>query len=539
MAKKKDNTPAPPEIGVIVARYSSHAQRDVSIEQQVEECTAYALANNIQITHVYADRAVTGRTDKRPEFQKMLRHASQNHFGVVVAYKSDRMGRNMLHALQNEAKLQTHGVRTAYVKEDFGDTAAGRFALRNMMNVNQFYSDNLAENIKRGMLYNAQNCLVSNGGLPLGYKKSKDGKYELDPPKDAIVREIFNRVAKEESYADIANDLNRRGIRTSRGNDWGKNSFHGILDNERYTGVYLYDSIRIEGGVPQIIGKELFLKVQEQIRSKPNPRGRRWVKGDYLLTGKLFCGKCGGPMMGDSGTGKVGVQHHYYTCYKRRSEKSCDKTSVRRDWVELELTAALQNFLMDDEVIQNLADLVIEHGKRYKESSDIAILEEQLRNTRKAIKNVMAAIEQGIITPTTKQRLKELEADEIRISNQLTLEHADVLNVTKEDILLWFSSLRRGSIEDKEYQKKLFDNLLVAAYVYDDHFKIDFNYTGKRRKHEIPFSHLENLDKPGVVEGSEMLSFAPPKETLTNPPPAIYITDGVFVLVSYFAARPQ
>ena len=333
MAPKKQNDPELPIPAVICARYSSHKQRDVSIEQQVEECTAYALRNNLDVTAIYADRAISGKTDRRPEFQKMMRHAEKKQFQVVIAYKSNRIGRDMLQAMTYESKLAKLGIRVAYVEEDFDDTAAGRFALRNMMNVNQFYSENMAEDIKRGMKYNAQNCLVTNGNLPFGYKKGDDGKYALDPPRDSIVREIFMRVARGDQYAEIAHDLNKRGIKTKPGNEWGKNSFHSILDNERYTGVYIYDDVRIEGGVPIIIEKELYLKVQEHRRNKPNPIGRGRVNGEYALTGKLFCGKCGSPMVGVSGTGKSGKLHHYYTCKKKLSEKDCDKTPVRRDHV--------------------------------------------------------------------------------------------------------------------------------------------------------------------------------------------------------------
>lgn len=511
MVRKKQNMPIPRLRAVISARYSSHAQKDVSIEQQVEECEAYAAANNMEVVGIYADRALTGKTDKRPEFQKMMRHAEKKQFDIIIAYKSNRMARNMLQALAYEDKLAAYGIRVVYVKEEFGDNAAGRFALRTMMNVNQFYSENMAEDIKRGLLYNAQNCLVTNGGLPMGYKKGEDGKYALDPPKDDIVREIFNRVANGEPFIDIANDLNDRGIKTSKGNAWNKGSFHRMLNNERYLGIYIYDDVRIEGGIPQIIDKELFLKVQNNIHNKRNLQGRHRVNGDYLLTGKLFCGKCGSPMVGISGTGKLGKLHYYYNCQKRRIEGNCDKAAARRDWAERELAAAIQHYLMDDEVLHKMTDLVIDQAKRYKDRSEIPLIESQLSEVRKSIKNLVSAIEQGIFTPTTKMRLEELEAEQTKLSNRLTMEHAEVLTVPREHILLWFSSLRRGNVEDKEYQKKLFDNFLIAVYLYDDHFKIEFNHTGKKRKVKAPFNFVDNVDKPGFSECSYKLSTAPPK----------------------------
>ena len=165
------------QIGVIYARYSSHSQKEESIEQQIAECTV----------GIYADKAVSGRSDRRPNFQRMMRDAEKRQFQIVVAYKSNRIARNMLNALQYEARLDTLGIKTLYAKEEFGNTAAGRFALRTMMNVNQFYSENMGEDIKRGMVDNANECKV-NGMLPLGYVKSKDGKYAIAPDEAAVVR---------------------------------------------------------------------------------------------------------------------------------------------------------------------------------------------------------------------------------------------------------------------------------------------------------------------------------------------------------------
>ena len=105
MAKKKTGFDVPSAIAVIYARYSSHAHKEESIEQQVAACQEYAAANNLEVINIYADKAITGKTDKRPEFQKMIRHAEKRQFQVVIAYKSNRIARNMLQALAYEDKL--------------------------------------------------------------------------------------------------------------------------------------------------------------------------------------------------------------------------------------------------------------------------------------------------------------------------------------------------------------------------------------------------------------------------------------------------
>ena len=136
---------------VIYARYSSHAQKDMSIEQQVSLAVALAADLGLTVIETYEDRAISGRSDNRPAFQKMLRDAAAGGFSYVIAWKSSRIGRNMMEAMINETRLADLGVRILYVEEDFEDNAAGRFAARSMMNVNQFYSESMAEDIRRGL----------------------------------------------------------------------------------------------------------------------------------------------------------------------------------------------------------------------------------------------------------------------------------------------------------------------------------------------------------------------------------------------------
>ena len=256
-------------IAVIYARFSSHNQREVSIEQQVKECQKFASSNNLRVVEIYDDKAVSGKSDRRTNFQRMMKDAAKNKFQYVIAWKSNRMGRNMLEAMINDARLRDLGVRTLYTEEDFDDTAAGRFALRNMMNVNQFYSENMAEDIKRGLNDNAEKCMV-NGALGLGFKKGEDGRFALDEPNAAIVREVYERVAALEPFVDIYNDLNARGLKTATGKPGSRSSFHRILVNERYRGVYIWGNIRTEGGVPRIVSDPLFFKVQEVLKTKKN-----------------------------------------------------------------------------------------------------------------------------------------------------------------------------------------------------------------------------------------------------------------------------
>lgn len=490
---------APREDTVIYARYSSHMQNDASIEQQIAECKAYAEDHNLRIVGTYEDRALSGRSDNRPEFQKMMRAAENRKFQVVLAYKSNRISRNMLHALAYEDKLSKFGIRVVYAKEEFGDNAAGRFALRTMMNVNQFYSENMAEDIRRGLRDSAMQCKVI-AALPLGYKKGDDGKYAIDESTAPIVREIFQRVFSGEMFSVISDDLNARGIRTKLGKPWGRSSFHRLLTNERYIGVYTYDEVRIEDGVPPIVDKEVFYAVQDIVKKKATPiKGRRRENGEYLLTGKLFCGYCKSPMVGISGTGKSGALHYYYSCQKRHTEKTCHKKNVRRDWIEVMVADALKTYVLQEDTIEWIADMVMEYAKKFREEdTQIDYLQSKLDESKKASSNIMRAIEAGIFNSQTQERMLELEAEQRDLNAKLIAEKALIPNVEREQIVYWMQSFRNGNVESSAFRAKLFDAFLVAVYLFDDRLKLVFGWDKDKKPVDIPLeTWTEDIEDPG------------------------------------------
>ena len=486
------------EPGVLYGRYSSHNQKDISVEQQFEKGYELAAEYGIRIIDTYADRAVSGRTDKRRDFQRMMTDAAKGKFRYVIAWKSNRMGRNMLEALINEARLQDLGVRVLYVEEDFDDTAAGRFAARSMMNVNQFYSENMGEDIKRGMVDNAIECKV-NGMLPLGYVKGEDGKYAIAADEAAVVREIYDSVLKDIPLAEIARSLNQRGIRTKLGRDWNKNSFHILLKNDNYIGVYRHSGVVVEDGIPPILDKEVFEAVQEKLTNKKKTAGRRSANGEYLLTGKLFCGYCGSYMIGVSGTGENGTVHNYYQCQKRHAEGRCEKKNVRRDFIEKLIARLTQDYILQDDTIEWIADSTMSFQAMARRESGVAQLERDLADNRKVAKNIMAAIEQGIITETTKARLLEVEGTIHDLERSLSIAKAASQPIERERVVFSLEQMREGNVGSKEHQKKLIDTFVKSVTLWDDRIQIDYYHTPG--KHKFSYS-LEELTSKAENESN-------------------------------------
>ena len=464
----------------IYARYSSHAQRDVSIEQQIAECEDFARKNNLQVIKVYADRHLSGTTDNRPEFQQMLHDAAHARWRYVVTYKVDRFARNRYDSATYKFRLKKHGIRVLYAKEAIPDGPEGILLEALLEGSAEYYSANLSQNIKRGMRYNALECQVNGGVMPYGYRRGADGRFAINDAEAEVVREIFRKTSEGATFASLCNDLNGRGIRTRRGSLWNKSSFRTMLKNEMYIGVYQFGDVRVEDGVPPIIDKPLFLSVQDRVETKKHVRGRLGGNDEYMLTGKLFCGECGSLMAGYSGVSKGGGKYCYYVCQGRRGGNGCCKKNVPRDWLEDQVVDAALDVVLREDVIEWIADQVMAYQEREANSAQLVALRQSLAETQTAAENVMRAIEAGIITATTKRRLQELEAETARLQNAITLEEASITRIDRDFVVYWLEGFKKGDRSSVEFRRQIIDTFVAAVWVYEDRLRIAFNYSGSR-----------------------------------------------------------
>lgn len=478
----------------IYGRYSSHSQKDTSIEQQFAEIYDYCERNDIRIIGEYADRHMTGTNDRRPEFQRMMKDAAKGRVQLVVCWKVDRFARNRYDSAMYKARLKKYGVRVVYAKESIPDGPEGILLESVLEGSAEYYSANLAQNIRRGLKANALECRVNSGNMPLGYCKGSDGRYAIDPVEAEKVREIFAMYTDGMSPTEICAELNAKGYRTAHGARFNKNSLRSILRNERYTGIYIYGDIRIDGGMPPIITKDMFDTAQEVIAKNAKAPAASWSQVDYLLTGRLFCGKCGSAMIGESGTSKTGAKHNYYICSAKKRRKGCDKKTVRKDWLEEFIVRQTLRYVLVDGTIERIADAVVDLQRREREEGELPILQRQLAETDRSLRNVMTAIEQGIITKTTKARLEELEEQREQLSEQIDTVIIETPNLSKEQIVYWLESFRKGNATDPAFQWKVIENFVNAIYLYDDRIRIVYNYT-KRGNDTVDMPFVEGLAK--------------------------------------------
>ena len=489
-------------LAVIYARYSSHSQRDVSIDQQVKAITEYAAQRKLTVVQVYADRAISGTTDNRPEFKRMIEDAKAEAWQYVIVYSLDRFSRDRFDAITYKQILKSHGIRVLSAMENISEEPTGVILESVLEGLAQYYSMELSQKIRRGLNDNASKCMVA-ASIPFGYMKGPDNKYAINPETAPIVKEIFSRVLKGENYIDIARDLNERGIRTKSKSEWNRSSFK-FLTNERYMGIYIYGDVRIEGGMPAIVDPETFYAVQAEVERRQNPKGaivkRRRTNTVYLLTGKAYCDCCKSPLVGKSGTGRHGGFYTYYAC-KNMLEKNCDLKRVPQEKLEWFVAGVLKKFAMDPELVDLMVDISMKAQEERNNSSEMTLLRNELKQVESSINNITKAIEMGTISQTLLDRLSDLEKRRDTVKAQIaTNEHRDKLDhLSREEMVAIFQLVQEGEIENKDFQELMFRLLLNSVYVGKETIKIVLKYKKDESSTiELPF----DPDNIPEVEGS-------------------------------------
>ena len=259
--------------GVIYARYSSDNQREESIEGQIRDCKTFAEKNDIQILGTYIDRALSAKSDNRPDFQRMIKDSGKGMCDTVIVWKLDRFARNRYDAAYYKNVLKKNKVKVISAMEPISDTPEGILMEAMLEGYAEYYSAELAQKVTRGMTDNALKCRYNGGTLPIGYVIDKEQHFQIDPLTAPIIVEAFERYANGDTMAAVTDFLNASGIRTSRSTGITVNSTTRMLHNRRYIGEYTFRDIKVPNGIPAIISEELFGKVQARMeRTKKSPR---------------------------------------------------------------------------------------------------------------------------------------------------------------------------------------------------------------------------------------------------------------------------
>jgi len=465
---------------VLYTRYSSDKQSETSTEQQLKVCRDYCDRNSFTIVAEYKDEAISGRTDVRPQFQKMIGDSKSKSFEGVIVYSIDRFGRNLYQSADYANKLEKNGVALLSATEPISDgTPASSLTQNILMAFAQYYSEELGQKISRGMEYNAEFGFVNGAQLPLGYKAElatgTNGKkrYAINETTAPIVRRIFEMYADEDkTTAEICRHFNEQGIRTARGGEFNKNSLRVMLRNKKYIGINTYKGIEFSGVIPQIIDDDLFERVQQALNKNKKATGRKKAVGkeEYLLSGKLFCGHCKVKMVGWSGKSKTGKKHQYYKC-NNSLKKLCGKKNVRKQLVE-DFVIAHCRAILTDENIAKIANEVVAYNEAEQRNNEIVkSLKKEIANNQKQQKNLMDTLklcEDNSQRSMILSELSAMEKERSELQIQLDSEESRKITITRKEIRFFLMDLRNGDASDLKHRKALIKALIHKIYLYDD-----------------------------------------------------------------------
>ena len=473
---------------VIYARYSSHSQTEQSIEGQIAVCKEYAKRNNYTIVGEYIDRAVTGTTDNRPEFQKMIEESNKKYFNGVLVYQLDRFARNRYDSAINKNKLKKNNVRVFSAKENISDDASGILMESVLEGMAEYYSAELSQKVKRGMNINAEKCLYNGGSIPLGLKVGESKRYQIDEKMAPTIKKIFDMYMAGSTMAQISDYLNARQIKTSKGNNFNGNAIYRILTNKKYIGIYSYNRKDTPNAIPAIIDEETFYNVQEMLSKNKRTPARAKAKNEYILTTKLFCGHCKEMMIGISGTSHTKKVYNYYMCNGTK-KKICDKKNVSKEYIEDIIVNEARNLLTDKRIKQIANEFVAYIKKESENKNEVDRLEKAIENNQKRKQNLLDSLSLCEIESVKKEifeQIRELQESIEQLETSLKMEKAQQMNITPEEIEFFLYEMKNGDVNEIRYRKLLVTVFINKVYLYDGSLTFIFNIQKGEKNIKLP-----------------------------------------------------
>lgn len=405
---------------VAYPRYSSDNQREESIVAQMRAIEAYCQQKGYVLVNTYPDEEKTATNDKRPNFQRMIQDSHKRLFDVVIVHKLDRFARNRYDSAHYKRILKKNGVRVESVLEHLDSSPESVILESVLEGMAEYYSLNLSREVRKGLRENAEQGTHTGGRPPYGLKVNPATRMlEIDEQTKRAVQIYFDGIDADLSNDQIAAILNKKGYRTLNGRPFSSSSFATWGQNRKYKGDYTYDvsapkdedgkrntnnkkpqeeQVLKEGTIPAIISQDQWDRVHRKLLERKRKPGRMKAKVNYLLTGKVFCGSCGGLYAGNSYTNPKSSEGTILTYYK--CQNKCGNTSVRKDDIEeMVITRLIESCFSEDglqEIIARVQELY--QQEKQQSLSDLEPIKRELAELESKLRNWVDALGAGIKT---------------------------------------------------------------------------------------------------------------------------------------------
>jgi site-specific DNA recombinase len=491
----------------IYARYSSDNQREESIDAQIRAIKEYCRKKDFEIVKIYTDEAASATTDERPSFLNMVKDSSLQLFDVLIVHKLDRFARNRYDSAFYKRQLKLNHVRVLSVLENLDDSPESIILESVLEGMAEYFSVNLARETMKGLKENALKGKHNGGTPPLGYDYI-DEKYVVNNTEAVAVKHIFKRYSENVGYKTIIQELKAMGCKTKRGNDFTQTSIHDMLKNEKYTGTYVFNrqSERINGKrnqhkkknddqiikvpniFPRLIDDSVFMKINDRMKNRAN--GANSAKEIYLLSGKIFCGKCGAAMIGHTSHNK-GYKYCSYVCGTRYRTKNCDKKAINRDTIEQLAMYDLEDAIFNEKAIKQLLNKLVAlfNASKTEDKNDLKMFEKKLKEIDKNIDNIVKAVAKGLYSPAMNKAMENLENEKTSLNNMINdikIKHSPIFDEHLIEQYLYrdYEMFKNGDPIDL---KELVSKYVERITIYDDNFETEFKV--------VPSNGADNGDR--------------------------------------------
>ena len=468
---------------VIYARFSSHTQTEQSIEGQLRECYEYAKRNGLNIVHEYIDRAISGTTDKRPEFLQMIEDSKKKQFEYVLVYQLDRFARNRYDSATYKNKLKKNGVRVLSAKENISDDASGILMEAVLEGMAEYYSSELGQKVKRGIKESMSKGFFIGGNVNLGYK-IEDKRWVVDEKTKPIIEYIFTNYYNGIKGKEIADGLNELGYLNQRNHKFDCNMVSKIIRNTRYKGEIEYEGKLYTAIIPAIVDKTLWQVCNELMDNVRHRQSKGNPGNEHILSGKLICGNCGGLMTAESGRSKSGPVYYYYKCYERKMHRNtCEKNSLEK-WIENLVIHLTKEHILQKDVLDEIANKVCDRfNSEITKGTKLKNLEDQLKDIDKALNEIVSAITHGIKSFTLQDSLSKLEKEKQELIEQILNERANQLEpLTPQIVKTFLKQYENVDFLSNKQKKEFFIKFINKVILYDNRIIIIYNTSKDPRK---------------------------------------------------------
>jgi site-specific DNA recombinase len=483
-------------------RYSSDKQQQQSIDFQLGEIKKFCDKNKITLIKEYVDEAQSGTNDNRIQFQKMIEDSEYSEWNYLLVYNLSRLARSVEDQIYYQKILKKKGILVISVEEKFEDTPEGDLFNLITAGINEYYSKHLAKRSFAGVLQNASKSLAIGGIPPLGYDVDQNKKYIINPKEAEAVKIIYEKTAEGWSYTEISNYLNDNNFRTKRGNRFS-NNFHETLTNQKYTGDYVFnltskkkgrgpreerkkspeEVIINHGGMPKIIERELFDKVQTMLKLRKQKRQKGHNLTKYMLSGILECGYCGYAYVGSStfhSNEKSPRFNYRHSKYKKVGCSNKEIPTRRLDkWIKEDVISEMFLLKNANTYLRSINSQLLTRKAELK--GKIEALNEQLKNLSIKIEAKAKDVAEQKLSMFTLEELRALKTSYREITEEIQ-DHKNIEKqiekITLESLKDFIQDAKRkwNNIEAKQQRDQFFKDTFVKITITNEIIKCYIPY---------------------------------------------------------------